>query len=219
MQNKSDMGNVIEEVKQKVLYNFFSDLELSLLIPGTENRRYALVKRAMAKGDLIQVRRGLYCLAEKYRGRPLNLFALAQKIYGPSYISLESALSHHGWIPEAVFSITSASAKRSREFKTPLGVFSFTRIPADPFLTAVDLHQADEGSFLMARPWRAIADYVYAYKKDWKGLHPLVENLRVDEEHFQSVDRRELGELEEIAESFRSRRVHKFIKGVLKELS
>lgn len=210
------MSNIIKEVKQKVPYNFFSDLELSVLIPGTENRRYALVKRAMAKGDLIQVRRGLYCLAEKYRGRPLNLFALAQKIYGPSYISLESALSHHGWIPEAVFSITSASAKRSREFKTPLGVFSFTRIPADPFLTAVDLHQADEGSFLMARPWRAIADYVYAYKKDWKGLHPLVENLRVDEEHFQSIDHREL---EEIAKSFRSRRVHKFIKGVIKELS
>lgn len=212
--NNKGMSGLLEKVKDQIPYDCFSDVELANLLAGTDFSRHALVKRAMAKGQLIQIRRGLYCLSDKYRKKPLNLLSLAQKIYGPSYITLESALSYHGWIPEAVFAVTSASALRSREFKTSLGVFGFTRIPADPFLAGVNLQSGDGDSFFIAGPWRALADYVYVHKKEWKDRKPLRESLRIEDEHLQKTD---LRELEEIEAAFRSRRVRKFLKGIAKE--
>lgn len=205
----------LKEIQDHDLGDCFTDVELATLVSGTEDRRYALVKRAIAKGELIQIRRGFYCLGEPYRRRPLNLFTIAQKIYGPSYISLESSLSYHGWIPEGVFAVTSVSMQRSREFKTPLGVFGFIRVPADPFYAGVNRRSDDGGSFFLAGPWRALADYVYVYKKDWRGLGPLRESLRIEDTHLETADTREL---EEIAEAFLSRRVRKFLKSVLKEM-
>lgn len=208
------MFSLVNKIKDQISHNCFSDVELADLLPGTDFSRHALVKRALAKGQLIQIRRGLYCLSDKDRKKPLNLFSLAQKIYGPSAISLESALSYHGWIPEAVFAVTSVSAQRSHEFKTPLGVFGFARVPAEPFLAGVNLQSEDGDSFFIAGPWRALADYVYVHKKDWRGLKPLRESLRIENEHLEKVDFREL---EEIEAAFRSRRVRRFLKGIAKE--
>ncbi|HSW71384.1 MAG TPA: hypothetical protein VLH77_05335 [Gammaproteobacteria bacterium] len=64
-------------------------------------------------------------------------FELAQYIYGPSYISLESALSFHKLIPETVYTVTSTTVKRSREFQTPLGVYSFLHLPPENFYVEV----------------------------------------------------------------------------------
>ena len=211
-----NMRDFLDSIRDSIPHDCFSDAELLGIIKGTENQRYGLVKRAIANGELLHLRRGLYCLTERYRRKPLNLFEIVQKIYGPSYISFESALSYHAWIPEAVHSVTSACAKRSREFTTPLGVFSFIHVPVSVFLAAVDHVAAGDGAFFMARPWRAIADYVYAYRKSWKGIHPLVHSLRIDEEHFEQVD---ADELEEIRGIYRSRRVGTFLKGVLKDLN
>src|SRR5262245_25728214 len=81
-------------IRQKGLPDTLTDSDLAFLWGGTENRRYSLTKRTLARGDLIPVRRGLYVLGDLYRQRPVNLFELAQRIYGPSYISFESALSY-----------------------------------------------------------------------------------------------------------------------------
>lgn len=208
------MSDFLESIKEKIPSDCFSDVELSIILPGSTFSRHALVKRALAKGELIQIRRGLYGLAEKYRRKPLNLLSVAQKVYGPSAISLESALSWHGWIPEAVYSITSVSAPRSREFKTPLGVFGFVRVPADPFLAGVELRTEGSDSFFIAGPWRALVDYVYVHKKDWKDSKPLRESLRIEDEHLEKADVREL---EAIEKAFRSRRVRTFLQGIAKE--
>ena len=108
------------------------------MFPGSEDSRYGLVKRALASGEIIRIRRGLYCLAPKYQKKGINLYALAQLVYGPSYVSLESALSWHGWIPEAVHAITGASFKKAKEFTTPLGVFRYDRVPQQVFYTEVE---------------------------------------------------------------------------------
>jgi predicted transcriptional regulator of viral defense system len=157
-------------------------------IPGSEDRRYGLVKRAIANGEIIHTRRGLYCLAPKYQKKTINLYALAQHVYGPSYIILESALSCHGWIPEAVYTMTSVSFKKAKEFNTTLGVFSYNRVPQKLFYAGVERLADEEGNiFLMAKPIKALSDYVYVQKKDWTGLKPVVESLRVEEEEFTSL--------------------------------
>jgi len=203
-------------IREKIPYDLFSDSELAALFPESPARRYGLIKRAIAKGDLIHLRRGLYCLTEKWRRHPLNLFSLAQRIYGPSYISFESALSYHGWIPEAVYTVTSAYSPRSKKFETPLGVFQFTKISGQPFLAGVRQQQDPNGPFFLATPWKALADYIYAYKKDWTTLEPLIHSLRIDEEFFENVDP---NLLEEIEESYSSQRVTQFLKGIRKEIA
>ncbi len=208
------MDRLIEIIQDHIPSDAFSDMELTTLLKGTAQRRYALVKRALAQQQLIRLRRGFYCLAEKYRRAPLNLFVLAQKIYGPSYISLESALSHHGWIPETVYTITSVTSKRSKEFENTLGQFIYRRISSDHLLTGVERVGVESGSFLIARPWKAVADYIYTYKKDWKGRKPLMESLRIEKEDLAVADP---AELEEIESSYKSVRVMNFLRSIRKE--
>lgn len=211
------MNTLTEKVFECVPYGDFTSQDVANLFPGSKDRRYGLVKRAIADGEIIHIRRGLYCLAPKYQKKSINLYALAQRVYGPSYISLESALSWHGWIPEAVYTVTSVSFKKAKEFNTPLGVFSYNRIPQKLFYAGVEKLADEAGNiFLMAKPIKALSDYVYVHKKDWMGLKPVIESLRVEEEEFASVTTNELNSL---IENHVSRRIQKFIKGLKKDLS
>ncbi|MEA3342315.1 MAG: hypothetical protein U9R15_20305, partial [Chloroflexota bacterium] len=103
----------------------FAQPEVAVAVGGSDFSRHGLIKRAMAGGEILNIRRGLYCLAPRYHRKPVSVYPLAQHVYGPSYISLETALSYHGWIPEAVYACTSASHNNAKEFRTPLGIFSY----------------------------------------------------------------------------------------------
>lgn len=175
-----------------------------------------LLKRAVGSGEVRRVCRGLYCLSAQYPMQPVNPLGLAQRIHGPSYISLESALSYHGWIPEAVRAITSTSMGRSREFDTPLGLFTFTRVPQEGFLTGVTrIAGAGDDAFFLANPLKALSDYVYVTKLDWVAAEPLVESLRVDEEELRTLN----GDMfDELTPVYKSARVHRFLTGLRKDL-
>ncbi|GAB1483561.1 hypothetical protein MASR2M78_23770 [Treponema sp.] len=88
----TDLAGLCIKVHSPVFYVH----DLAALEPSSDNVHHALVKRAVADGDLIIIRRGLYTLSPIYRKSEISTFALAQLVYGPSYISLESALSVHG---------------------------------------------------------------------------------------------------------------------------
>ena len=210
------MNTLTEKVFEYAPYGDFTTQDVATLFPGSENRRYSLVKRAIASGEVLHICRGLYCLAPKYRKKNVNLYALAQHIYGPSYVSLESALSWHGWIPEAVYTLTSVSFGKAKAFNTPLGVFSYVPVPQKIFYTAVERRTDEEGNvFLMATPFKALADYVYVYKKDWTGLKPVTESLRVEPEEFESVT---ADDLELVIDNYTNQRVQRFIEGLKKDL-
>ncbi|MEI6421867.1 MAG: hypothetical protein WCP55_06580 [Lentisphaerota bacterium] len=210
------MNKLTEEIFKNAANGYFTSQDVSTLFPESEDKRYGLTKRAIAGGEIIHIRRGLYCLATKFQKKKINLHALAQHIYGPSYISLESALSWHGWIPEAVYTLTNVSSGRSKEFKTPLGAFSYNRVPQKIFYAGVERLTDEAGDiFLMASPVKALADYVYVNKKDWAGLNPPVESLRIEQEEFESIS---LAELDALIENYTSLRVRKFLRGLRKEL-
>ena len=210
------MNKLTEEIFKNAANGYFTSQDVSTLFPESEDKRYGLTKRAIAGGEIIHIRRGLYCLATKFQKKKINLHALAQHIYGPSYISLESALSWHGWIPEAVYTLTNVSSGRSKEFKTPLGTFSYNRVPQKIFYAGVERLTDEAGDiFLMASPVKALADYVYVNKKDWAGLNPPVESLRIEQEEFESIS---LAELDALIENYTSLRVRKFLRGLRKEL-
>jgi predicted transcriptional regulator of viral defense system len=210
------MKKLTEKIFENVQYGNFTTQDVATLFPGSENRRYGLIKRAIASGEIIHIRKGLYCLAPKYQKKNINLYALAQHVYGPSYVSLESALSWHGWIPEAVYTLTSVSAGKSKEFNTPLGAFSYIRVPQKVLYADVDrITDEEENIFLMAKPAKALVDYVYVQKKDWTGLNPVIKSLRIEPEEFQSVTNKELCML---IENYKSQRIQRFIKGLKKDL-
>jgi hypothetical protein len=221
------MQKLTETLLEKSDAGTFTLMEVARWVGGSSNRQFALLKRALKSSEVIRIHRRLYCLASKYLRRKLDPLVLAQRIYGPSYISLETALSYHGWIPEAVYAFTSTSLGRSREFETPLGHFSFTRIPQKVFYTDVTRIEKDGGSkseppglhtgesFLMASPLKALADYVYAHRLDWISASPIIESLRVDESSLAGV---EAEAFDRLLANYSSRRVGRFLKGLRKDL-
>lgn len=193
---------------------YISGVDIHYLLDKTPDSRQAIIKRAIQKGYLIPIRRDLY-LIKNAKGSFLDSFEIASIIYGPSYISFESALSYHGWIPEAVRTVTSASVKRAKEFDTPIGVFSYEHIPMKAFSFGVE--QRLQGSFTLfiASPMKAIADIIYARRRKWNSLEELSEDLRIEIENFQNVDKNLLVEL---IENYPSPRVKKMLNILLKGL-
>jgi len=204
------MSRLALKLREELPTDVFTDTEVVSLVDGTPARRYGLVKRAIADGDLIQVRRGVYSLGKRFQRQPLNLFELAQKVYPLSYIGLESALSYHGWIPEAAYTVTSVCAKRSASFETPVGLFSFTRLPSFNFI-GVDRVKEGNSIFLMSSPTKALVDFVLAHKIDVKNPVQLLESLRIDREYYRQIDSRQLLE---ISDAYQSARVTKFVKAL-----
>ncbi|MFP5384714.1 MAG: hypothetical protein ACLGHN_01455 [Bacteriovoracia bacterium] len=136
------------------------------------------------KGDLIPIKRELYLIGEKYK-KLYSKEALANIIYGPSAISFEYALSFHGLIPERVEAVTSVCFKRNKEFRTPIGAFTYRYISQEMFPIGIELHISELGNFIMATPEKALCDVVYFQKlKKEEILEFVIENMRIDEEDF-----------------------------------
>jgi hypothetical protein len=210
------MHTLTEIALERAAAGVFTRPEVACWVGGTPQRQFSLVKRALASGEIVRIHRGLYCLAAKYLRQKSDPLVLAQRIYGPSYISLETALSYHGWIPEAVYAVTSACLERSRQYDTPLGLFSFTHVPqATLFAEVSRVEKDDGGSFLIASPIKALADYVYVHKCDWDSARPVVESLRVDEGLLLSV---EAQEFDRLVANYSSGRVRGLLDGLRKDL-
>jgi predicted transcriptional regulator of viral defense system len=176
----------------------------------------ALLKRAVGSGEVWRIRRGLYCLSERYTRDRINPLELAQLITGPSYVSLETALSHHGWIPEAVQAVTSVTLERSRTFNTPLGLFSFTRVPQRSFLSGVRRISAERGgAIFLATPLKALADLVYVQRCNWHSAAPVMESLRVEVESLAELS---VELFDEVLFAYKPGRVSRVLSGLRKDL-
>jgi hypothetical protein len=148
----------------------------------------------LAKGTLVQLRRGLYVLGTEQRSVPLSLPLVANLLFGPSYVSLEFALSWHGLIPESVVEVSSVTPLRARQHNTPVGRFSYTRLA--PVLYAVGIQMAqnpDGSSFLIASPEKAVCDKVLL-TRNLRANDPstmqayLFDDLRLDADAIAAFD-------------------------------
>ena len=168
-------------------------------------------------GVVRRVRRGLYAVAPQYRNSfPLEV--LANRIYSPSYISFEWAMSFHNLIPEQVFAISSSAMRnspysRTKRFDTCEGVFVYRFISSTVFPTGVRQYDAPFGDrytakFSMAGPEKALADKVFFLKNlepDVRNMRTcLIDDLRIERESLTGLDLTLLGE---IAEAYDSRKV------------
>jgi len=110
------------------------------------------------KGYLLKLRNGMYAFSkdyEKIRGEEV-----AAALYQPSYLSLESALSAYGFIPEMVYTYVSVTAKINRTFNNDFGHFIYRHVKKGLFWGYREV-KTDAGRYLLAEPEKALLDYLY----------------------------------------------------------
>lgn len=119
-----------------------------------------------------------------------DYFFIANRIYSPSYISLESALSHYGFIPETTLQITSVSTRKTTLFDTQFGVFSYQSIKNNLYF-GYEVIENNDRPFTLATPEKAILDYLYLHS-EITSIEDL-EELRFNREIINSmVDKEKL---------------------------
>jgi hypothetical protein len=148
--------------------------DIKLIEPNFDHKRLVEWQQ---KGYLVQLRRGHYILADQVKSlSEEGLFLIANKIYSPSYVSLETAFHYYNFIPEAPFTITSISSRKTEQFATPIGNFSYRSVKSDLMqgykLINVETGQQStnnghsfEQSAKLAYPEKAILDYLYLNSK------------------------------------------------------
>ena len=119
----------------------------------------AKITSLLKNKTLIRVKKGLYVFGEAWAQKPMVKEVLANLIYGPSYLSLEYALSFYGFIPERVETLTSVTNKRDKVFDTPVGRFTYRYIHPHKYPVGVTQITLDPThSILIATPEKALAD-------------------------------------------------------------
>ncbi|NLP06503.1 hypothetical protein GX411_11230 [Candidatus Fermentibacteria bacterium] len=158
---------------------------IRLFRPGFAQQSLA---RWKAAGRIIRVASGHYVFPGSVSDET-DLFAIANSLYRPSYVSLETALSVHGLIPETIHSVTSVTTRKTRRVDSPVGSFSYRTLGTRLFFGYVR-QEGRRHPCMIARPEKAILDFLY--------LNPsydrpdALRELRIDPEAFSGLSQRRL---------------------------
>ncbi len=164
----------------------------------------------LRQGVIVRVKKGLYVFGDRQRRHPYSRELLANLVFGPSYVSLDYALAYHGLIPEGVEALTSVTPNRPRRFDTPVGLFTYRRIPARAYETGMVRVAGEYGqAFLIASPEKALADKVVAVRGAEIGTTKalarfLEDDLRIDAGGLRAFSAERIADY---AERYRSRRL------------
>jgi len=172
------------------------------------------ITRLFAAGAIVRIKKGLYCFGEPFRKEPISREHLANLIYGPSYISIDYALSYYGLIPERVETITSVTTRRSRDFDTPFGAFSYHMLKLPRYAVGGVFEIAGNIPYLVASPEKALVDKVWTDKRfsgrrisDFDDY--LCGDLRIDRGDLSKLD---YDRLQAIAKPFDSAKISNLVR-------
>ena len=169
------------------------------------------------KGLLTPLKKGLYLYNSPYVKRLVSKEIVANNLLGPSYVSFEYALYYHGLTPESVTEVTSATTKRSKTFKTPLGLFSYRHIDKALFALGVEIVSSKQGNFMIATPAKALCDKVFMTRGVKIGSKKammvfLEDDLRVDMDELVGIDLEIVKRYAEISKSGRIAFLYKVLE-------
>lgn len=182
------------DIKNTLKLNILTVEMLKNLLAKEYDQPIQKINYMVKNGDLLALKRGVYVFSEKYRTTPLNFISIANIIHQPSYVSFEYALSYHGLIPERVYTITSATTKKSVEYSTPLGNFSYQKIPVKAYSLGIDWHYNEQdGGYFIATPEKALCDKIFTDKRvknldENEVLEYLEDDLRIDYDELMKLD-------------------------------
>lgn len=156
---------VQNELSRKKIF-IFTPLEFERLFGVSSKATTSFIFDHTRKNLFSKLRNGLYALTSNL---PSELL-IANKLYQPSYISLEYALSYHHLIPETVYTITSATTKPTREFEALDKIYHYYKIKKEAFL-GYEPKKIDGVTVLIAEPEKALVDYLYFVSLKKKALN------------------------------------------------
>ena len=148
------------EFKNKLSpYEVFSTRDIDNYFPNFDSRR---LNEWQKKKYIIKLRNGWYCFSDYPDGEAFSVF-IGNKIYDPSYLSLELALSIHAIIPEAVYTATSVTTNKTMAFDTPLREYTYNSVKEELFF-GYEVQEYSGRPVKIAYPEKAILDFLYLRK-------------------------------------------------------
>ena len=149
------------ELRNALPLSIFSHEMLYVLLEKSVINVNDKISNLVKSGELVRLKKGFYTFSKAYLKKPIDLISVANMLYTQSYVSFDYALSFHGMIPEKVSEITSATSKNKKLFETPLGRFSYKRVPIQAYSIGVDwIYDEDEGGRFIATPEKALCDKI-----------------------------------------------------------
>lgn len=163
------------------------DYQALLAQMQTQSHPRRKLKELQNQGCLIRLKKGFYVFSVEFIGRIYSPQIVANLLYGPSYLSLEYALSYYQLIPERVMAFTSVTTQKNKKFITPIGHFTYAHLASALYPIGVSIKKTeDDRNFLIATPEKALMDiftlkFNNADKPTTKDIpRTLVEDLRID---------------------------------------
>ncbi|MFH1975798.1 MAG: hypothetical protein ABIJ52_09585 [Pseudomonadota bacterium] len=210
---------MVEELRRRISGEEF---DYQTLLDGLReyDRPRDKITNLLRQGGIIRVKKGIYIFGERYRRRPFSRELLANIIYGPSYVSLETALHYYGLIPERVEAMTSVTNARGRRFFTPVGLFIYQGVSMNAYCIGIDQGELENGrSFLIATPEKALADKIQAdrgtaIRTQAEMRTYLLDSLRIDSEGLGKLNAETISL---IAAQYRSRKL-RLLSGLVRRL-
>lgn len=187
--------------------------ESATLLAGNVDPKLIRVQlsRWVKAGKVFQLRRGLYSIAPPYQKKQPHPFFVANHLQKASYISLQSALSFYGLIPEVVNIITSVSTGRPEQLETPLGTYEFRHIKTE-LLFGYQMTELGEQSALVATPEKALLDLIY--------LQPGSNSMAyLKELRLQNTEKLDKDLLRTQSEKFNTPKLQNAVKSILQLMS
>jgi hypothetical protein len=181
MEKLKQLGNI--PVDYALLNSIFSDYKYP------RNK----IANLEIEGKLIRLKRSLYVVSPDVSGKLLSTELIANHIYGPSYISMESALRYYGLIPERVSMVRSMTTKRSRTFENSISRFDYINCSEEYYPIGINQKIGDDYSFLIASPEKALCDLIaYTPKVRPRFINAMLlyleEDIRLDMETFYKLE-------------------------------
>lgn len=146
----------VQKVLKEKKVRLFSPLEFQRIFDVSYDAARKFLLRYSKKDFITKLRAGLYALTDNMPSQ----YLIANKLYEPSYISFDTALSFHGIIPETIYAITSATSKAGRKFKVLNTIFTYQKIKKEFYIGYKPIKYLGETIFV-AEPEKALADYLY----------------------------------------------------------
>ena len=148
------------------LYKILKDracININELYSERRETLFTDLSRWVKSGKLVRIRNSWYCLPETL-GSEDALRVIASSIYRPAYISFEYALHFHGIIPEIVATLTCASSNKTNAFHADSRLITYTSLKPK-LMYGYYPHAGKEGVTLLARPEKAIVDFLYIHNE------------------------------------------------------
>ena len=174
---------------EKNRYFVFSHDDLLLFYPKYRKEHLKkLLHRWKRQGWIHSLKRGLYELSYPRDFAIPDLY-VANRLYEPSYCSLETALSHYSIIPEISMAVTSITTKPTRKFRNEHGLFVYHTVKPDAFAGyCIEKHQGFE--IRIAEPEKALTDYLYFRVQQSRQVR--LEDVRLDIDLVRRMNKRKL---------------------------